>query len=98
MYAAVTMVKMKPGHYDDMHAIATSAPNSLRAHKGFISAVYYSDKEKDEYGATTVWETKEDYEAFWNSVASQATEQYGPMMREPAVMNGYLVNSYFTPG
>jgi len=95
MYAAVMMYKTEPGHYDQMHAAATRAPETLKSLKGFISAVYYSDKEKDDYGVTMVWETKEDFEAYWNSIPSEDWERAKALMREPVVQNIYYVNNSF---
>lgn len=96
MYAAVIMMKLEPGHYDEMHAIATNAPERMRSMKGFISAVYYSDKEKDEFGTTTVWETKEDWEAYLNAIPSEMMDRLGTISTEPYSMNTYYVDNAFS--
>lgn len=89
MIAAVSMYKMEPGHYDEMLAIATRGPDIVKSVKGYISAVYYIDKEKEEYGSTTIWESKEDYEAFRNSIPTETMERLRTWSREPYVLNIY---------
>ena len=54
-----------------------------------MSAIYYTDKEKDEYGSTTIWETKEDYEAFRNSLPAETMERLRAWSREPYVLHTY---------
>jgi heme-degrading monooxygenase HmoA len=89
MFAAVSMYRMKPGHYEEMQAIATRGPNLVKSAKGCIGATYYTDKEKDEYGSTTIWESKEDYEAFRNSIPPETMERLRAWSREPYVLHTY---------
>jgi len=78
-----------------MQEIANNAPERFKAKKGFISAVFYSDKEKNEYGSTVVWETKEDYEAHSNSILPETREKIAAIISEPSVRNIYYVNNNF---
>jgi heme-degrading monooxygenase HmoA len=85
--AAVSMYRMYPGHYDEMHKIAIRGTDIVKHVKGCLGAVYYTDKEKDEYGSTTLWETKEDYEAFRNAIPVESLEVLKSWSREPYVLN-----------
>ena len=87
MIAAVSMYRMYPGHYDEMHKIAEIGTEHVKQVKGCFGAVYYTDKEKDEYGSTTLWETIEDYEAFRNSIPIESLEILKSWSREPYVLN-----------
>ena len=80
---------MKPGHYEEMHAIATRGPNLANTAKGCISATYYTDKDNDEYGSTTIWETRKDYESFRNSIPAETMERLKEWSREPYVLHTY---------
>jgi len=87
MIAAVSMYKMEPGHYDEMQAIAMRGPDITKTVKGCLCAIYYIDKEKEEYGSTTVWESMKDYEAFRNSLPAETMEKLTAWSIEPYVLN-----------
>ena len=87
MIAAVSMYRMHPGHYDQMHDIAVIGTDLVKNFKGCLGAVYYIDKEKDEYGSTTLWETREDYEAFRNELSGESLDILKAWSREPYVLN-----------
>ncbi|HEY95983.1 MAG TPA: hypothetical protein G4O15_13715 [Dehalococcoidia bacterium] len=89
MIAAVSLYRMKPGHYDEMIAIAINGPDIINNVKGCISAIYYVDREKEEYGSTTIWESIEDYEAFRNSLPAEKMQQLTEWSREPYVLSIY---------
>jgi len=85
--AAVSMYRMHPGHYDEMHKIAIIGTDLVKNFKGCRGAIYYIDKEKDEYGSTTLWDTMEDYEAFRNALPGESLEILKSWSREPYVLN-----------
>jgi heme-degrading monooxygenase HmoA len=89
MIAAVSLYRMKPGHYDEMATIAINGPDIVNNVKGCISAIYYIDKEKEEYGSTTIWESLEDYEAFRKLLPVEKMQQLTEWSREPYVLNIY---------
>ena len=92
MYASVLLVKNESVNWDELNERAQAQSDRLKSMKGFVCAVVYSDREKGEYGMTTVWDTKEDYEAFRDAEAPETREaitKYG-------VRNQYYVNAYIT--
>lgn len=92
MYASVLLIKNEDVNFDELNARVSEQSERFKGFKGFVNAVIYSDKEKSEYGMTTVWQTKEDYEAFRNAEAPEtreAIDKYG-------VRNIYYVNGYIT--
>ena len=96
MYVRVAMMKLNPGHYDEMDAMAKSAPERIKDQKGFISAIYCSNTEKDEYGTILVWETKEDSDTAMSSMPSDVLDQIVAWSKEPSVINEYYVNNIFS--
>ena len=92
MYASVLLLKLENANYDEMNQVALRAPEDYKGQKGFVSAVYYSDKEKGEYGLTSVWETKEDLEASWDTLPSETKER----VNKYGTMNVYYVNNAFS--
>jgi len=95
MYAVVAIYKLESGHYDEMHTIATDAPSKLKELKGFLSAVFYSDSDQNEFGATTIWENKESYQSYIDSVPD-VVEKIMAWSREPAEVKIYDVNNYYS--
>ena len=96
MIAAIMNYKLALGHHDEMEGISASAPTSLKGLKGFVNAVYYSNKEKGEYGSITVWETQEDFEAALNAIPSEVGETLQSLSVEPPEMKTYYVNNNFS--
>ena len=94
MYATVLMITMENADYDQMHQTAINARENLNEQKGFVSAAYYSDRDKGEYGVTVVFETLEDLEAARNARPPEIRE----MMSQYAVENTYFVNNAFSAG
>jgi heme-degrading monooxygenase HmoA len=92
MYASVLLLKYENLNWDELEKRAQEQSDRLKSMKGFVCAVVYSDREKSEYGMTTVWDTEEDYEAFRDAEAPETREaitKYG-------VRNQYNVNAYIT--
>jgi heme-degrading monooxygenase HmoA len=92
MYASVLLVKNENVNWEELEEGVRGYSDQFKSMKGFVCAVVYSDKEKSEYGMTTVWETKEDYEAFRNAETPERREgitTYG-------TRNQYNVNAYIT--
>ncbi len=64
MYASLVIYIAAPGSNEQMEKFAEQGPATLKGKKGFKSATYFSDKARNEYGMMTIWETKEDHDAF----------------------------------
>jgi len=70
MYAQVIKFKLKPVSEEEVKATVPRILESLKGAKGFVSAVIYFDEETNEGGRTVVWETREDWVAYGDSVRS----------------------------
>ncbi len=94
MYASLAIFIAVPGSYEQMDKIAQGGPAALKGMKGFKSAVYFSDKAKNEYGALTVWDTKEDADAAWKSRSSEITPSWfaGTLFQQ----RGFYVHNFFS--
>ena len=75
MHAEVIKFKVKSGREDDTKAVAAILLKELKSSKGFVSSVIYYDEEANEWGRTTVWETKEDQVAWVNSITPEQRER-----------------------
>jgi hypothetical protein len=58
MYALLVIFKYNPEAYEGILRILEQGPEALKGKKGFKSGIYFSDKEKHEFGAMTIWERK----------------------------------------
>jgi len=67
MYASLEIFVGVPGIYDDAAKVAANAPERYKGKKGFKTAVFFSDKARNEYGLLTIWDHKADVEAFRKS-------------------------------
>ena len=92
MYAAIILLKLENANYDDMHKVALNAPDNYKDVKGFVNAIYFSDKDKGEYGAIAVYETLEDLEAHYENVPSESKEN----VSKYGTRNIYYVNNAFS--
>ncbi len=96
MYASLAIFIAVPGNNEQMEKIAERGPASLKGMRGFKSATYFSDKSRNEYGLMTIWETKDDFDAFmeWGR-----THQMGPWFAGTLFENrAYYVNNFVLSG
>ena len=85
MYAAITDLKLKPEHFERVVNVSKSDDYQERflKSKGFIKAIYYANKEHNDFGSITVWETKEDFEEYWSSLPLETQERVNTLTTEP---------------
>ncbi len=97
MYSTLAIWVAVPGSNEQMEEAAERGPATLKDKKGFKSAVYFSDKSRNEYGLMTVWETKEDFEAFRksNPMPESARSLFAGVLFE---QRGFYVNNSFSSG
>jgi len=93
MYATVIMMKNENLTYDEMIEMNLKATEKIKNFKGLVSAVYYADREKSEYGVTAIYETLEDLEASRNSRSPEVQD----MVRKYGTENTYQVFNVITP-
>ena len=96
MYGVLGIWVAVPGNNDFMEKFAEKAPEALKGKKGFKSAVFFSDKTRNEYGNIMIWETKEDWEAYSASILpeqikSTMTRFAGTLFEQ----RGFYVNNSF---
>ncbi len=96
MYAVNGIGKLAPGKREELLKLGDSARERLKGQKGFISAVRYSDEESNEYGNFTLWETKEDFDAYFNSLPSEMYERAMSLFAERPGRKIYYVDNYIT--
>ena len=85
MYAVVYKFKTKPVSEEDTKAIVSRILERLKGAKGLVSTAIYRDEETNEWGRTTVWESKEDSVAYGDSVKSSESHN-----RDMALVDGGL--------
>ena len=94
MYATVNKFKVKSGREDDAKAIALGVLEYLKGFKGFISAVIYHDEETNEWSRTIIWETKEAWDVFHNSISPKRREKGIDVVDGTIEMKRYDVVGY----
>ncbi len=93
MYATVIIMKIEDSSYDEMIEMNLKATEKIRQFKGLVSAFYYADREKCEYGVTAIYETQEDLEASRNSRSQEVKD----LLRKYGTENTYEVFNVVTP-
>jgi len=67
MYCELELGTMENVDYDKIYQQELKQLQALDTVKGLVSAIWFSDKEKGEYGYLAVYETKEDQEAHFET-------------------------------
>ena len=93
MYATVITMKVEDSPFDEMIEMNLKATEKIKQFKGLISAYYYADREKCEYGVTAIYETLEDLEASRNSRSQEVKD----LVMENGTENTYEVFNVITP-
>ncbi|MFC1900999.1 antibiotic biosynthesis monooxygenase family protein [Chloroflexota bacterium] len=97
MYAVVYKFKLESVSEEETKAIVSRILERLKGAKGLVSVVIYCDEETNEWGRTTVWETKEDSVAYGDSVRpSERHKQAMEVVDGPLERKGYDVIGYAT--
>ena len=93
MYAVITDLKLKPEHFERVIGVSKSESYQERfiKSKGFVKAIYYSNKDNNDFGSITIWETKEDYEKYWNSIPVEEKERVSTLTTEHITQKTYEV-------
>lgn len=66
MYAQLLMFTLGPGTRSAAEKLADQFAPAHRAAKGYKGVTFFADYTIGEYGSFTLWESKEDLEAFRN--------------------------------
>ena len=62
MYARLITFNLGPGTHTTAEKLADRFAPVLRAQHGLVTAIFFANDEAGEYGALTLWESKEDIE------------------------------------
>jgi heme-degrading monooxygenase HmoA len=66
-------------------ALADQFAPAFKAAKGFKGVTFLADFAAGEYGLLSLWESKEDYEAFGRAVEPQLQQALAGIVKEPPV-------------
>lgn len=91
MYARMSLFRLAPGMRPKAEALADGFAPQLRARKGFKGVTFFMDESAGEYGAFTLYETKEDAEAAAEALDSQFREVLGGIAQGPPTLRQFEV-------
>ena len=83
MYARLTLFTLGPGQREFAEGLADKLAPLFVTLKGFKSTTFMSDFDAGEYGALSVWETKEDADAAGEVLAPRLKEAVGDRLKGP---------------
>ena len=96
MYVTVALFKAVPGNHEAMLKISEQSGEHLKSQKDFKNAIFFSDQDKNEFGAITVWETEEGYDNYLKSYSPEELEKIGSLISETIMRNKYDVVKIYT--
>ena len=83
MYAGYVMMRLGPGMRSVGHNIADRFAPVYKAAKGCKGVTFFADYAAGEYGMLSLWESKEDYEAFGQVALPQIDQAEAGAVKEP---------------
>lgn len=99
MYALLVILRSVPEKWQEWDKVRERGPAALKAMKGFRSGIYFSDNEEHEFGAMTIWETKEDCDAYEKSSSptSEIAKLLAPLIAGPVFhRRSFYVDNFFS--
>jgi len=91
MYAQLITFKLEPNMRGAAEQIANQSLPGYKSMKGFKSVTYIAEVESGEYGALSIWESKEDLEAAVAILRPKTDEALANIVKEPPVRKIYEV-------
>ena len=95
MYATVALFKVVPENHEAMLKTPEQSIEHLKNQKGFKNVIFFSDQEKNEFGAITVWETEEGYDNYLKSYSPEELEKIMSLISEEIIRDKYYVNKIY---
>jgi len=83
MYALLLLFPLGPGMRSTAEKLGDRFSPVHRAAKGFKSETFLADDTIGEYGSLTLWESKEDIEAFRKAAAPRLQQALGGIAKGP---------------
>jgi len=91
MYALLTMFTLGPGMRSTAEKLLEQFAPAIRSMKGFKSATFVGDDATGEYGALSLWETKEDAEASLAATGPELEKALSGIVKGPPKRGVYEV-------
>ncbi len=91
MYARLTMFTLGPGTRPTAEKIADQLAPVLRDRKGFKNVTFFMDEGVGEYGALTLYESKEDAEAGIAALEPKLQEILADIVKGPPTLQLFEV-------
>ena len=83
MYAHLVMFNLGPDSRSTAEAIADQSFPAYKTQKVFKGVTFLGDQEKGNYGSLSLWETKEDAEAWIESAGPQFQKAIAGIVKSP---------------
>jgi heme-degrading monooxygenase HmoA len=93
-YVTIGTLTLNPGQRAQAEAIADQGYPGVAQLPGFVQLTFFLNEERNEYGAVTIWATREDAEAADALLTPQFTQAFGDLATSPIDSRIYEV---YTP-
>lgn len=91
MYVRLITFHLEPGMYKTAEKLADRFAPILRARRGLITAIFFVNDAAGEYGALTIWESKEDVEVEATIVIPRLQDALAGISAAPPLIRLYEV-------
>jgi heme-degrading monooxygenase HmoA len=91
MYARLFMNKLGPNDRAAAENMADTATKIFRTSPGFMSVTFFMNEQAGDYGALSVWESKEALEAAVAKMQPIIQEKLGSLAKSPPTTGNYEV-------
>ncbi len=85
MYARQLSIKSSAGNRAEVEALADQVFSFMKTLNGFVAAHFLVSTDETEYGAFSLWETREDAETGGATLRAKTKETLGKLATEPPV-------------
>jgi len=83
MFARLFQFTIDPAQWDAVERLADGSNEAMRTARGFQSATFYGDRETGECGSLSIWDTRENLEAFATASAPRMKEAAAGLFKAP---------------
>ena len=91
MHARLVMFTLGPGSRSRAEQTADQFASALRGLRGFQSVTFFADDTVGEYGALSLWESKEDIEAAAAALDPRLNEALSGIVKGPPIFRLFEV-------
>jgi len=83
MFARLFNFTIDPAQWDAVERLADGSLAAMRTATGFQSATFYGDRESGECGSLSIWDTRENLEAFATASGPRMQEATAGLLKGP---------------